>query len=1655
MRILCLVVAAIGLHWSLPGAQAAELRCGAAAVDVTPQKLPVIRNGSFLEAQDSRILDPLHARCIVLDDSQQRLAIVVVDSCMIPVDVCDRAKQLAHDATGIQIDRIMISATHTHSAPSVMDYCLGSRADDTYRDYLPSRIADSIRLATQRLQPAQLGWSLVDASSHTKCRRWITRSDKLLVDPFGEATVNAMMHPGHQNPDFTGPSGPTDPWLSVLMIRSMQDEPIALLANLSMHYFSGHAGISADYYGRFARQISQHLAPDNDRFVGIMSQGTSGDLWWGDYDRPKDNKPFQDIDQFTRELVALTLKAIEAVPLRSDITLGMAERRLTLERRLPDEQRLAWARRLNRIRGDRRPKDRPEVYALQAIYLHENPTDEVVLQSIQIGDLAITGMPNEVYALTGLKLRAHSPFATTFNISLANGACGYIPPPEQHALGGYTTWPARTAGLEVPAEPKIVENVLQMLEELADRPRRVYREAETVYAKQILKSSPYAFWRFAEMQGPSLGDSTDNDRQLHCTGRVAFHLPGRQGPFGSQHNTHSIHLAGGRLVADGLELGESYSVELSFWLGTPTDFRGETATLISRGKDRLSITGTEGQAAGRLAFGNHEGHTVIQPRTWQHIVFVRNGDFVQVYLNGNAKPEISQKVPSTRALPNRLTLGGDAQRGASLEGKIDEASVYERALTRREIMEHFAAAGLKLDDSSAANGLDSLPLAPADSMRQIHVRDNFRVELVASEPLVQDPVALDWGPDGRLWVAEMADYPMGMDNKGKPGGRIRWLEDTDRDGTYDKSVVFMKDVGFPNGVMAWRNGVIVTAAPEIFYAEDRDGDGVADRKQSLFTGFVTGNQQLRVNGLRWGLDNWIHCASGAHHAGFGSSTFILSVIHDRRSRLGSRDFRFRPDTGQLDPQSGPSQYGRVRDDWGNWFGVQNSQPLWHYVLADQYTRRNPHVPAIDPRQQIRVPRMPRVYSAKPPQRRFHGFDHAGHYTSACGISIYRDDVLFARAEMHAFTCEPFHNLVQHHVMKPSGTSFRGERADDGPIDFFASSDRWTRPVMTRTGPDGALWIVDMYRYMIEHPEWLPAEGRDELRPGYRAGEGLGRIYRVVSESKPCREPVLLVGKSPQQLADLLGHENGIIRDLAHRLILTSDDKADVSRVKQIALEHPLPEARIQALAVLDGLDQSDLPTLLKSLNDAHPSVRRQAICLAESLGSSSADLRSAVLKLVDDTDPQVRHQLACTLGEWNHPEAGYALAQLAVRADNDPFTVAAINSAADRHYTQLVDAAIQAPDQIADSVFNALLLTTQSRRDELSRLLSSNLTTGTQWEPSRIARLTAWLDLLRDKNRQLTSFQTDPGDELSQTIEQVLVLIAKARLIAIDDGADPAVRASAVTLLGREAEQSDEDLSLLATLVAPHLPKPIQMAAIRALARIADPRVADALVEQWSELLPEVRARATETLLSRTEWTHTLLEALRDGEVTSADIDLTHRQRLLTSRDASIANAAKQLLDDPQTDQRSQVVRQYESATVMIGQKDRGRMLFDEHCKTCHAIDNSQQLVGPDLRALTNRSPRALLSAILDPSQAIDPRYQNFNVILQSGEVLVGLVSTENSNSIEIVDAEGKRRVILRDSIDLIQRAPLSLMPVGFEQKIKPPEMNDLIAFLMDLGSDN
>ena len=704
------VVCAAGLFSAARAAAPGPLLAGARAIDITPRTFPVYVNGMFTERKAGRAQDRLHARCLVLAAGPTRLAVVVVDSCLIPRSLLDEAKALASAKTGIPTENMLISATHTHSAPAAMG-ALGCPADAGYVKFLPGRIAEGIRLAAESLTPARVGHAVVDAPGQTNCRRWILRPDKVRFDPFGRRTVRAMMHPGYQNPDFVGPAGPVDPALSILAVQSARGRPIALLANYSMHYY-GSGILSADYFGLFAKKVEQALGggADGAPVVGIMSQGTSGDLHWMDYSRPK--KP-QTMAAYADGLARLACEAYKRIKFAHSVPVAMRERKLTLPVRMPDKDRLTWARKIiAELAEGKKHGTWQRVYSREQIHVHEAPLRELKLQALRIGEMGIVAIPCEVYGITGLKIKARSPLVPTVNFELANGAEGYIPPPEQHALGGYTTWEARSARLEVHAEPKIVDAVLGLLEDVAGKPRREPAIPHGAYAKAVLASKPLAYWRMEDISGPEATDSSGSD----CRGRyedgVAFYLsgPGRASFSGQGAINRAAHFAGGRMTA-GLEgLGDAYTIELWFWNGLPSDARPVTGYLFSRGRDgaegapgdHLGIGGThEKRAKGRLIFfnGNKQaellvGRSEIGLRRWHHVALVRRGRKVAVYLDGETKAEIAGEADvAAGARTGQVFVGGRCDSFANFEGKIDEVAVYGRALTADQIALHYAASG--------------------------------------------------------------------------------------------------------------------------------------------------------------------------------------------------------------------------------------------------------------------------------------------------------------------------------------------------------------------------------------------------------------------------------------------------------------------------------------------------------------------------------------------------------------------------------------------------------------------------------------------------------------------------------------------------------------------------------------------------------------------------------------------------------------------------------------------------------------------------------------------------------------------------------------------------------------------------------------------------
>ncbi len=1915
-----------------PPAATARFRAGAVAVDITPTQKESRIAGGFLEARASTATDRLFARAIVLDNGQTQLALVVVDTCMMPTELIAKARQLAHQKCGIAVQQMTISATHTHSAPAAMG-CLGTRLDTEYAAILPIKIADAICEAQQRLQPARIGWAAIDDWEHTHNRRWIRKPEALVVDPFGQATGRAHMHPGYLSRDVIGPSGPVDPQLSVLSLQSLDGQPLALLANYSQHYF-GSKPVSADYFGTFSKAMAARLGQTGDgngAFVCAMSQGTSGDLMWMDYGAPAKKLG---LDDYANSVADYAFKALRTIQYQDWVPLGCIEKSLKLDYRVPDEARLAWAKPIADKVVDDLPKSLPEVYAREALILHERQSTTLQLQALRIGDLTIATLPNEVYALTGLKLKARSPGKHHFNIELAGGAEGYIPPPEQHALGGYTTWPARTAGLEVAAEPKIVETLLTALEEVTQQPRRNPQADHGTYAQNLIDLKPIAYWRLEEADGRVAHSSVPGNIHLDLKGGLAWYLPGVGSGSGFGDGEHlvptafsgphqinrSVHLADGALHLSGPLPDKEFTLSLWFWLGvasgasersgavcqfpsgaklvasqdaehrvqlswqlpvatenqpvavrkvgmaddwhnvtlvarngecrvfidgrirdtdqpepaltvplaelqgtgatefgvglqgkldeialfdraldstaigslwqasgmqiehqraqrareraiatnanstqpvdrpvtarfspayretvermrpallavmdkrptelnvskqdifsdsgfancrdvrmsgdwkadtahfsmslwfvnrTPNDAQPVTAYLASRGTandsaapgDHLGIGGTyRAPWTGKLILFNgnaanqvQAGRTSIAPGQWHHVVWIRDGQRVRVYLDGNETPEIDGELPLTDAANHQLFLADRSDHFAPLNGQLAYVALFDRVLSTAEVKTLAASAALESssppgpstvpDDQSktvatapgttASRGPATEPLSPEESLAALHVARGFRAELVAAEPLVMDPVAFDWDVQGRLWVVEMADYPLGMDGRGQPGGRVRVLKDIDGDGRFDESQLFAENLSFPNGIMTWRDGVLVTAAPHILFLKDTDGDGKADQTEILFEGFQQGNQQLRLNGLRYGLDGWVYCANGGHHANYGVGTKVTSRRLGQSFEIGSRDFCIQPDTGELRLEAGPSQYGRNRDAWGHWFGVQNAKPLWQYVIPDRYLSRNPYVPAAVPISFVLPPGSPPVYPASLPEKRYHSFNEAGHFTSACSGMIYNDRLLFgATDQTHAFTCEPFHNLIQHNVLTDSGVSFSASRPiGEGKFDFFASEDRWSRPVMVRTGPDGGLWVADMVRYMIEHPDWLPPAGKEDLLPHYRLGDDKGRIYRIVPDNYTGRPAWPFPDTKVGTLVAALDSTNDWQRDKAQQCLLWNIDPAAIPLLEKLIDESSIAEARAQALATLAGMKALTTAQLVRALRDPSAGVREIAVQLCE--GRTDAAIIAAASALAEDKHDKVCLQLALSLGQFEGATASQALVQLARRFHADSFMRSAIMSSALAHAQGFTEGIALSSNEVQDAFREPLLRQAiGSGNPGLIALMFEKAMTRDQLPHcDSLDSLLLVLERLGSNLEKLKALDSqgsleDVRKRVNATAEQLYTTMR-------DENRPLADRVAAARTLSRLDKYRAEAIAELASALTPSTPLPLQQRVLQLLGQSNDSSIPQRLSSAWSTLTPALRAQALDVWTSRSAWTNELLDRIEKGEIQPASLDLTQRNLLARYPDAALAKRAQMLLgQDEPSSKRQKVLELYQAALTLPAAPDRGLQVYKRACANCHRRGSSGVEVGPNLATVVNHSKEKLLRNILDPNADIQPGYQAYTCLLESGEILSGLLAGETSVSLSIKASGGEVRTVTRSEIEQLKNLNMSFMPEGLETSISVQEMAELLAYLV------
>jgi putative membrane-bound dehydrogenase-like protein len=951
------------------------------------------------------------------------------------------------------------------------------------------------------------------------------------------------------------------------------------------------------------------------------------------------------------------------------------------------------------------------------------------------------------------------------------------------------------------------------------------------------------------------------------------------------------------------------------------------------------------------------------------------------------------------------------------------------------------------------------PKSPAESMRSIRMRKGFKVELVASEPLLRDPAAVDFDERGRMYVAELPPYNSYVVKDFKVKSSVRLLEDTDGDGKFDKSTLFADGLNYATAVACWKGGLFVGDAPHLYYMKDVNGDGKADTKKIIFTGFGSDTAgEAHLNSIRWGFDNRFHFSTNL-------SGGDVKAVADKKAKpvsVRGRGFIFDPnDLSKFELTSGGGQHGMSMDNWGRKFVCSNSVPAQMLMYDDRYVARNPYLQA--PAAAVDVApggKFTKLFRISPPEPwrvlrtrlrregKFRGSDEGGKpfgfFTGATGITIYRGDAWPEEYRGNLIVGDVANNLVYRARLEADGVGLIARRADAGK-EFLASTDNWFRPVQFANAPDGSLYVLDMYRGLIEGAAFLPPEFTKHIN----AVEGYdrGRVFRIVPQNYKQTNLPDFANASTTELVAYLEHNNGWHRDTASRLLYERQDRSAVSSLKKLVATSKLPEGRMTALYSLDGLVGLDDATLLAALNDSSADVRIQAMRLAEQRSKESPAIRASLLKMVDDSYLLIRYQLAYTLGSFQGTTRNKALAGLALRDSKDRWLELAVLSS-------LGDG--------AGDVFAILAQNSQYRKTAHGRkfLVTLSRQIGFANRTNEVASVVKALNQIPEQERSLSEalVQALVEKQKGKTREQLLAaaggkakevlagLLKSSIAQAADEKLKTDQRVQAVRSLGLAS--FDDVKKLFAKLLELSQPLPVQGAALQSLAGFENPGVAELLLEAWPGLSPQLRSHAAETLLSRPVWVTQFFDAIEQKQVARGDVDPARLNLLKQHPDKSIAARAKKLFADTGLGKRKEVVEKYQAALNLKSDSARGKAVFKKNCSACHKLEGIGTSVGADLKGIRERGLASVMLNILDPNREVKPKYLNYILVTDEGVVLTGMIVSENANTITIQRPDSTKSIVQRIQIEHLRSTGMSFMPEGLEKQVDVQGMADLLRYL-------
>ncbi|MBT3889843.1 MAG: c-type cytochrome [Planctomycetaceae bacterium] len=960
-----------------------------------------------------------------------------------------------------------------------------------------------------------------------------------------------------------------------------------------------------------------------------------------------------------------------------------------------------------------------------------------------------------------------------------------------------------------------------------------------------------------------------------------------------------------------------------------------------------------------------------------------------------------------------------------------------------------------------ASKLPRIPAStPEQSVDKMQIHPAFEVQIVATEPLIRDPAAIDIDENGRMYVCELPEYnAYAVADNPHEKGTVKRLVDTNGDGRYDKATLFVKDIAYPTAIICWDDGVFIGSAPDLFYCKDTTGDGIADIHQKILTGFGSDLAgEAHLNSFRWGVDNRIHISTNLS----GGNVRLANATESTAVSTRGRGIILNPrDLSGFELTSGAGQHGMSMDNWGRKFVCSNSVPAQMLMLDDRYLARNPYLTApnlaVDIAPDGKHTELFRISAAEPWRelrtmlrrtKQFRGSDEGGKpfgfFTGATGITIYRGNAWPAEFHGNLIVGDVANNLIYRAILKPKGLELVAEKADVGK-EFIASRDLWFRPVQFTNAPDGTLYAIDISRELIEGAAFLPPEFMKYLDP--LSGSKQGRIYRIAPRGFSTPATPNLGELATRELVSLLDHTNGWHRDTASRLIYQRQDSSAITSLRQLVKQGETAAGRFTALYTLQGLGALDESSVLAALIDSDAIVRVHALRVAEALVAQSVAISNRFSNMTTDRDIQVRYQLAFSLGAAQGKNRYQALTRLALSDHQDKWMPVAISSSlfqgAGFVFRELTthDTFLKTTTGQQFMLTLATQIGARQRADELAAVLQS-LSSIKNHDATLAPKVMEAL-VKNIEGEQRTKLLASTGENAAMVLQQLIV-----ESMDISQSPQESTEKRAAAIRSLQLAKFADIKSIMVDLLDLTEPFGVRAAVIETLGSYTDDQAAEMLIANWRSLGPSLRSRAAETLLSRANWVTLLLNAVQTERIARGEIDPARIQLLKAHPDKNIAQRVADIFMSSPNGDRFDVIKEYQSALDTLGDVGKGKEVFKKVCSACHRLENIGTSVGADLNGIRNRGLPAVLLNILDPNREVKPKYLTYVLIDVKGRSTTGMITAENANSITLQKPDGTNTTILRTEIEVLQSTGLSFMPEGLEKQVSKQQMADLLSYL-------